>query len=165
MHTLLLDSKIRDWVLFPIFIACILVGLCCHFAMVLLTNPVILTDSEREVLRQKSILTRAARLRLNGSILTSARFNAKRASFCKIEIPQSMPSIPQTSIHMDNTVKMLLTTEFPRVVMSAIVGYFFNGYIICRGRCSLSEQTTNAKSPLFPFKWVPRHTPTECRTI
>ena len=128
MQAILLDGKIRDWVLVPIFLICLMVEMGRYFAIRLLTDRRVGVDENN---KNKNILVRAERLRKNGFILTRAKFNWKRAIFRNLEIPEVDPTLAQKG--SSNVFNTLVVSEFPKLVMTAIVSYFFTGFVVCQG--------------------------------
>lgn len=148
MHELLLDQKIRDWVLIPIFISCILVGLGRQYASLLLSKSTTVTSpkpQELEVQRAKMTLMRARRFRANAHVLTPDRFQAKQAMFNSDKngiiraVPEGEanggappPNPMQDPNMMANMTKQQLTSMGPQMAMMGFVSYFFTGFVICR---------------------------------
>lgn len=150
MHELLLDQKIRDWVLIPIFLSSLLVGLGRQYAASLLSKSTTISapkPQELLVQRAKFALARARRFRANSFVLTNSRFQQKRALFnapktgviCAkpvVEGEENQPAAPvnpmQNPDMMANMTKQQLTSMGPQMAMMGFVSYFFTGFVICR---------------------------------
>jgi hypothetical protein len=74
-QVLLLDSSIRDWVLFPILVVMILVGLVRHNITQLITSSPKMQPAD--VVRQQRILVRSTTLRNNRFLLSPAAFKSR----------------------------------------------------------------------------------------
>lgn len=73
-----LDSAIRDWVVIPIVIMVILVGMGRHYAQILLKSSPILTEGDLNEARFKQIIQHALRLRLSGRYLHNDAFQRRK---------------------------------------------------------------------------------------
>lgn len=58
---LLLDSSIRDWVVLPIVVMLVLVGIGRHYVNDLIKTVPVITDKEMNEIRYKQTLSKAAR--------------------------------------------------------------------------------------------------------
>jgi len=72
---LLLDSSIRDWVLFPILVVMILVGLVRHNITQLITSTPKMQPAD--VVRQQRILARSTTLRNNRYLIAPSAFKGR----------------------------------------------------------------------------------------
>lgn len=71
----MLDSSIRDWVLFPILLVMILVGLVRHYITLLITSSP--KPQQPQVVRQQRIIVRGATLRSNFALIPRQAFKSR----------------------------------------------------------------------------------------
>lgn len=146
MYELLLDCKIRDWVLLPIFFANLFVGLGRHFASALVVKSATTISprpDELKVKQQQNIVKHAMRFRVNCSILTPTQFKMRRALFnsptlgiLRVDVGDSDAPIPNPTrdfSKMEAGIKQALIQKGPELGMMGLVSSFFSGFIICRG--------------------------------
>ena len=139
MELLPLDPKIRDWVLLPMVLLSVLVGLGRHYATQVLASAAA-PKVDVDVHRAKEIVARAGRLRGQGWVLPPARFEARKALFNerktgllrakKDEPPPANPM--QDPAFMQNMMKQQLVTMVPQMGMMAFVSFFFSGFVLCK---------------------------------
>ncbi len=65
-HTLLLDTSIRDWVVIPMVILLILVGIGRHYVQILIKSKPVVNSSTIDEMRHKQVLMKAQAFRNNG---------------------------------------------------------------------------------------------------
>lgn len=148
MELLPLDPKIRDWVLFPMVLLSILMGIGRTYASQLATSasPAAKTLDD-DTHRAKQILARAARLRSQGWVLRDEVFEARRAEFNKKETgllrakkDEGPPPNPlQDPNMMNNMMKQQMLGMVPNMGMMAFVSYFFSGFVLCKVPFSLTS--------------------------
>jgi hypothetical protein len=137
LELLPLDHKIRDWVLLPILILSVLVGLGRQAANNLLTTRSTKLDVEGN--RPKSILQRSGRLRANANLLTPAVFQARKSLFDskktgllrpkKAADNAAQPNPLQNPDMMNQMMKQQVTQMMPQMAMMGFVSYFFSGFV------------------------------------
>lgn len=74
---LMLDPKIRNWVLLPIVLIMVLVGIGRSMVQVLMKSG---TKSDPEIVKHRQLLMRSGRLRSNGGYLTPRAFMMRKVS-------------------------------------------------------------------------------------
>ena len=140
MELLPLDPKIRDWVLLPILVLCVLVGMGRQAASNLLTSRP--TKVEVDVNRQKSILARSARFRGGAHLLTPGVFQAHKSLFDakktgllrpkKAADGAPAPNPLQNPDMMNQMMKQQVTQMMPQMAMMGFVSYFFSGFVAAK---------------------------------
>ncbi|ELR17292.1 Transmembrane protein, putative [Acanthamoeba castellanii str. Neff] len=138
---LVLDSRIRDWVLLPIALVMFLIA-------ILRNNISLLLHSERkpelQKVQERQTLIRASRMRLNGHKLPLASFLQRKAFFndaregvLVMEEEDSSASNPLANPMMDpmNMVDMMkknVTMLVPQLLIVGWVQYFFSGFVLVK---------------------------------
>lgn len=148
---LLLDSSIRDWVLIPILVVMILVGLVRHYITQLITSPP--KAQAPDVVRQQRILARAATLRANHVLVPRPAFRSRldwladvldRGVYVKAEEPKKpgegdMPknplSDPAQMDQMMDMAKKSMVSMVPQTVIMGWINYFFTGFVLSTLHC------------------------------
>ena len=77
---LLLDSSIRDWVVFPMLLMLLLVGMGRHYVQTVIKSVPTFTKSDIAEQQYKNVCMQCSYLRMNGNFLTEAAFSARRAN-------------------------------------------------------------------------------------
>jgi hypothetical protein len=136
---MLVDLLIRDWVLVPIVVVMILVGLARHHLTSLFNKPPVALVSK---LAESSAMVRARTLEQT-NILPLSAFDHRRlflmAAFKDLKYlsnkninaqnPMSDPQSMQSSIDM---MKNNMLMFIPQSLLMAWISYFFSGFIICK---------------------------------
>ena len=133
---LILDPSIRDWVVLPMVAIMILMGLCRHYASVMLKSA---QKMDVEELKQRQVLQRTSRLRMRGGMLPAESFNARKAYFCAKErgllnqaVKKSGTNPMLNPLGMVDSMKGNLVYMLPNMVMMGIISFFFQGFIILK---------------------------------
>lgn len=145
-QVLLLDSSIRDWVLFPILIVMILVGLVRHNITQLITSTPKMQPSD--VVRQQRILARSATLRNNRYLIDPTTFKNRLNWFTDIlgngdyvkkeeekpkgelDMPKNPLSDPNQMEAMMEQAKKSMVQMIPQTVIMGWINYFFTGFVL-----------------------------------
>jgi ER membrane protein complex subunit 3 len=168
-QSLFLDPALRDWVLIPIFIVMIMVGILRHYATLLLQSPP-RPEPLKAVREQSSLripvlmcrraLLRAQLLRNNAHHIPRSAFeNRKRflqAAFEKGEYlkdPENRGAPPPNPLtdpsgmdSMMNMMKSNMVMFIPQTVIMAWINFFFSGFVLR----SLPRESTDDEST-YPF--------------
>ncbi|EOR00822.1 UPF0347 membrane protein C.03 [Wallemia ichthyophaga EXF-994] len=145
--SLYIDDQIRDWVLFPITLVMILVGLLRHYVVQLLGGK----GKKQEVkgIREQRALMRSAMLRKNGGVLTPTAFFKrkqflieafKQGSYLKQAPPkdgeQQHPpnplNDPEQMDSMMDGMKKQMVMFIPQTVIMGWINSFFSGFILIK---------------------------------
>eukprot|EP01041_Mallomonas_annulata_P008512 gene8512-17551_t len=130
---LVLDPAIRDWVVLPMVLILIFVGMGRHYVQMLIkTDP----PMDLKDIRLRQTAFRAQRLRQNGSYINDEAYNMRKLFFIrkktgllreKVAGPKNPMSDPSG---MADMMKANMTFMLPNVVMMAFVSYFFSGFVL-----------------------------------
>ncbi|KAK9448976.1 integral membrane protein DUF106-domain-containing protein [Limtongia smithiae] len=146
---LVLDPSLRDWVLFPILLVMILVGILRHYITQLLQAPP--KQLELSAIREQQSLARGPTLRSNGQFIPPASFLSRKTyliksfregiflkdqeAFQKRDEPKP-PANPLTEPggmdQMMDMVKGQMVMIIPQTVLMSWVNFFFSGFILMK---------------------------------
>lgn len=139
---MLLDTGIRDWVLFPIMVVMLLVGIFRHHATVLLAST---SKTSLKALRERQALQRVSALCQNFESLPMASFTARKAQWIKhIDSEeflkdkgksgiQANPMMDPSSMDaMLEGMKGNMTMIIPQTLIMSWVTFFFSGFVLIR---------------------------------
>ena len=83
-YSLLLDGAIRDWVVLPMVIMLVLVGMGRHYVQQLIKSDPQFTEASMKELRQKQTLMQAGRMRMFAHVLNEDAVLMRRHYFLVI---------------------------------------------------------------------------------
>eukprot|EP00752_Nemacystus_decipiens_P012360 g10956.t1 len=133
---LVLDPAIRNWVVFPLMLMVILVGVLRHYITALLKAE---KPLEKEELTYKQTLTRAKRLRGNGRFICREAFSGRKGYFtAKEDGLLRKDDLPGQANPMANPDKMMGPMKSQmgfigtNMFMMAFTSYFFEGFVLVR---------------------------------
>src|ERR1044072_7121041 len=124
---LILDPAIRDWVVIPLVLMVILVGLGRNYSQILLKSTPVITESDLQEIRCKRILQQVLRLRMNGRFLNSDAFQRRKAYFIKKKTGVLREKTPSPGNPMSNPLAMVdmmkgqITFMLPNFAMMGLV--------------------------------------------
>ncbi len=131
-----LDTSIRDWVVLPMVLVVVLVGMGRHYVQQLLrSTPQLNSESHLQEVRNKQILSQAMRLRMNGSFLAPESFQTRKAYFIRKKTGLLREKTPPPVNPMSNPLAMMdmmkgnLTFMLPNIAMMGFVSNFFSGFV------------------------------------
>jgi ER membrane protein complex subunit 3 len=136
-NIVLLDPQIRNWVLYPIFIITLLVGLGRHYVTQLVKSE---HPAEAKKLKAINILSRSARLRTNARFIPPFAFKVRKEYLAEkkvgaLSIKQDGAQNPMMSGNSNMQMDMMkgqMTTMIPSILMMTFVNHFFSGYVISK---------------------------------
>lgn len=142
---LVLDWRIRFWVLLPISVACILMGLLRSSFVSLLIRP---HRVDLFKVRDAAALSRSSAFRRASRILHPAQVAARRSAFTASEGPLKIASTDKGSPlaalmnpeQIGNQVVGILSSTVPTVILGAWVRSMFGGFAVCRLPFPLSQR-------------------------
>jgi len=137
-RNLVLDTRIRDWVLIPIVVVMFLVAIVRHYITKLIN-----TDKKPDIatIKSRSTLTRARRFRANGSHIPLDGFRMRKAFFNAAETGQLSQKLPSSATPMNplmdpsslgDMMKKNMAMIIPQFLIMGWVNYFFSGFVIGR---------------------------------
>ncbi|GAA97395.1 uncharacterized protein L969DRAFT_87340 [Mixia osmundae IAM 14324] len=143
---LYLDPDIRNWVLIPITIVMLLVGLLRHYVVSLLNSPP--KPLPLKALREQRLLTRSNLLRTYANQLSPAAFQARKEALGQAlesgdylkappnpdgaSAPPNPLSDPAMMEGMMGGLKKQMVMMVPQTVIMAWINFFFNGFVLIR---------------------------------
>ncbi|KAK0540169.1 hypothetical protein OC835_000791 [Tilletia horrida] len=146
-QTLVLDSAIRDWVLLPITVVMILVGILRHNVTLLIDSPP--KKVSRQALREQRVLARAQVLRTNFFQLPPSAFAARKAFLADAlgsgaylqkadegaENGAATPGSPFDPSQMDGMMQQMMKSMVmmvPQTVIMGWINFFFSGFVLIK---------------------------------
>lgn len=139
---LVLDPRLREWVLFPILFVMILVGVARHYVTVLLqATPKV---EEAKKLREQQYLTYSQNLRQAAGNIPYDSFVARQSYLAEqfkagtyVSDPNAKPGMPNLSDPqgmdgMMNMMKGQIMTVVPQTIMMGWINAFFSGFVLMR---------------------------------
>ncbi|EPQ27461.1 uncharacterized protein PFL1_04999 [Pseudozyma flocculosa PF-1] len=144
-QSLFLDSAMRDWVLIPITIVMILVGVLRHNIMSLLNSTP--TKISAPALREQRIMTRAGALRQNYFNLVPSSYLSRRAyliesltngSYLQPKEQDEDPDAPKNPFEgggmdgMMDAMKKQMVMMVPQTVIMGWINFFFSGFVLIK---------------------------------
>ena len=132
---LLLDPAIRNWVVLPMVLIMVLVGLTRHFVQQLLKSDKQLDAAE---LKNRQTLQRAQRLRSHGHYLQRDAFSMRKSYFTAKETGVLRAKVAKGANPMMNPMGMVdmmknnMTFMLPNMVMMGVIGFFFSGFVLVK---------------------------------
>lgn len=142
---LVLDWRIRVWVLLPISLATILMSLLrVYISQMLFQRP----RTSVKKTRAASAIARANSLAASASSLHPTQFHARRAYLLsangplrKEDITSSSPlSVFMNPDNIGNQVASLISSLIPQMLLGAWVRYFFSGFAVAKLPFPLSQR-------------------------
>ena len=150
-----LDTQIRDWVLIPIMLVMVLIGVLRHYITLLLATP---PKTSLKSIREAQALNRARILKSSANAIPFFAFESRRKLLCKFidekkyvaaakqaegQDPVNPMSDPaQMDVMMDG-MKKNMAMMVPQMVMMGWVNYFFAGFVLStRHKCHVNRSQT-----------------------
>mmetsp|Transcript_31661 Transcript_31661/g.42886 ORF Transcript_31661/g.42886 Transcript_31661/m.42886 type:complete len:291 (-) Transcript_31661:269-1141(-) len=132
---LVLDPQIRDWVVLPMVMIMVLMGLTRHYVQQLLESDKAINIVET---KNKQTLMRANKLRMNGGFIPEESFNMRKSYMVNKENGLLRAKVPKVSMGMMNPtgvvdmMKKNILFVVPNMVMMTIISYFFSGFVLVK---------------------------------
>jgi len=134
---ILIDPQIRNWVLFPIFIITLLVGLSRHYVQQLIKST---NTSKIKKIKPLQILSRSNRFRQNAKFLPPFAFTSRKkylqtkkvGLLCQKQERAENPMMSGNPSFQMNMMKGQMTNMLPSILMMTFVSFFFSGYVISK---------------------------------
>jgi len=155
MEELLLDPRIRNWVLLPIMIVTFLVQALRHYVTeyMKLSSAQSQQETDPRKIYEKQLLLRARRLRTNANCIHSQAFRSRKGLFLnaesglltvesnkkKAEDPMSQLPMMNPMFAMD-MMKRNLAMVVPQLLIGALVNFFFSGFVAVKLPFSLPQK-------------------------
>lgn len=148
MPGILLDEKIRDYVLLPIFLVVVLTSaLRMNLAMMFKNEPKV----DMKEVKTNNMLTRCKKLKENANFLSDKAFKARKAYFIRKETgvlmkpPKQKDAMEQLAGGQDPSAAMgMLKNQMVFIVLQAALGYWvshlFAGFLVAKTPFALTFQ-------------------------
>jgi hypothetical protein len=142
---LTLDPQIRNWVVIPLIVITVFVGIGRRWLMQLLRPGAKKLDKDESTHRQ--MLGRAQKFRLNGKLLPPSSFASRKAYFTKKgtgllrkEVPAAGNPMMSNPSSMFDMMKGQVTFMVQNMLMMNFVGYLFSGFVLVKVPFSLTDR-------------------------
>ncbi|KAH0448461.1 hypothetical protein IEQ34_022261 [Dendrobium chrysotoxum] len=136
---LVLDTAIRDWVLVPLSVVMVLIGVLRYFVSKLLRSS---QTPDAKVVREGQLILRARNLRAAGGFIPVKSFRARRFYYTNEEngllhVPKGQAQNPQAQMFSDpnmamDMMKKNLSMIIPQSLTFAWVNFFFSGFVAAK---------------------------------
>ncbi len=135
-NRLVLDSSIRDWVLFPIVLVIFLFGILRHYVTIAMRST---RKNDVEKLAQAQTLRRAQIVRSNANFIPRQSFEKRKHFFNDAQKGALQKSIPAATLsamadpsNMMEMMKNNVVTVIPNAIILGWVSFFFTGFVIAK---------------------------------
>ena len=138
---IILDPSIRDWVVLPMVLVMVLIGLTRHYVQLLLKSK---KAMDVDQVQQMQTVQRSQRVRQNGKFLSASAFDMRKHYFCASEKEHGMKGIlrekpKSTAVNpmmnpngMMDMMKGNMAFMIPNVLMMGLISYFFAGFVLVK---------------------------------
>ncbi|KAL3568814.1 hypothetical protein D5086_028704, partial [Populus alba] len=136
---LVLDTAIRDWVLIPLTVVMILIGILRYFVSKLMQSQ---QTPDAKIVKEGQVVVRARNLRAGANFIPAKSFRARRAYFSNEEngllhVPKGQGQNPQAQMFSDpnmamDMMKKNLSMIIPQTLTFAWVNFFFSGFVAAK---------------------------------
>ncbi|CEI93761.1 hypothetical protein RMCBS344292_07988 [Rhizopus microsporus] len=146
LQRMILDPAIRDWVLIPIMIVMVLVGILRHHITMLITGTP--KTPQPKAIRESKALLRALRLRTFGNAIPQQAFEDRknylanafdRGEYLKNPAPSKETGAPPNPMTdpdmmegMMDGLKKQLTNMVPQMIIMGWINFFFQGFVVTK---------------------------------
>ncbi|KAJ0808722.1 putative integral membrane protein EMC3/TMCO1 [Helianthus annuus] len=136
---LVLDTAIRDWVLIPLSVVMVLIGILRYFVSKLMRTSQ-LPDSK--IIKEGQVIIRARNLRAAANFIPVKAFRARKVYYTNEEngllhVPKGQAQNPQAQMFSDpnmamDMMKKNLSMIIPQTLTFAWVNFFFSGFVAAK---------------------------------
>ncbi|CAH9082239.1 unnamed protein product [Cuscuta europaea] len=137
---LVLDTAIRDWVLIPLSVVMVLIGVLRYFVSKLMQSSSS-QSPDAKIVKEGQAIIRARNLRANANFLPAKSFRARRFYYSNEEngllVPKGQAQNPQAQMLSDpnmamDMMKKNLSMIIPQTLTFAWVNFFFSGFVAAK---------------------------------
>lgn len=138
-----LDTEIRDWVLLPLLLILLCVGLIRHYVTMILNSK---PSAKQDVTQVRNSQTAAycRQLMACAQFLPynslKSRVNKLTGGVLKEEVAQDQLAAAMDPNMMGNMMKQNITSVVPNILMMTIATNFFGGFVVARFPFALSSK-------------------------
>ncbi|KAL6845899.1 hypothetical protein ACP4OV_023347 [Aristida adscensionis] len=139
---LVLDTAIRDWVLIPLSVVMVLIGVLRYFVSKLMRSPVPSSTPDPKNVKEGQLVIRARNLRSNSQFIPAKAFKARKVYYTNEEngllhVPKEDAQKAQAAMFSDpnmamDMMKKNLSMIIPQTLTFAWVNFFFSGFVAAK---------------------------------
>ncbi|CAO2823594.1 unnamed protein product [Amaranthus hypochondriacus] len=136
---LVLDTAIRDWVLIPLSVVMVLIGILRYFVSKLMRT---FQTPDGKIVKEGQVIIRARNLRSSADFIPSKSFRARRIYYSNEEngllhVPKGQSQNAQAQMFTDpnmamDMMKKNLSMIIPQTLTFAWVNFFFSGFVAAK---------------------------------
>ncbi|KMZ62181.1 Transmembrane protein [Zostera marina] len=136
---LVLDTAIRDWVLVPLSIVMVLIGVLRYFVSKLMRSH---KAPDQKIVKEGQVVIRARNLKAAANFIPAKSFKSRKTYFTNEEngllhIPPGQAPNPQAQMFSDpnmatDMMKKNLSMIIPQTLTFAWVNFFFSGFVAAK---------------------------------
>ncbi|XP_042388467.1 ER membrane protein complex subunit 3-like isoform X3 [Zingiber officinale] len=136
---LVLDRAIRDWVLIPLSVVMVLIGVLRYFVSKLMRSY---QTPDRKVVKEGQVVLRARNLRAAAGFIPTKSFWSRRVYFTNEEngllhVPKGQAQNPQAQMFSDpnmamDMMKKNISMIVPQTLTFTWVNFFFSGFVAAK---------------------------------
>ncbi|KAK7197228.1 Integral membrane protein DUF106 [Novymonas esmeraldas] len=141
-QNILLDPSIRDWVLLPLFVIVLFMGVLRHYVMILMNSP-----SKPNMVRicNTNIQNYGRQLLGAGAVLSPDAFKHRAERMLNGMLKKELdPVNPMEMMNDPNLMMGMMKNQFmmmvPNIGMMMLVSYFFSGFVVAKFPFPLSQR-------------------------
>ncbi|KAL3338066.1 hypothetical protein AABB24_030316 [Solanum stoloniferum] len=137
---LVLDTAIRDWVLIPLSVVMVLIGVLRYFVSKLMKGSSQIPDPK--IVKEGQVIIRARNLRAGANYIPAKSFRARKSYYSNEEngllhVPKGQAANPQAQMFSDpnmamDMMKKNLSMIIPQTLTFAWVNFFFSGFVAAK---------------------------------
>ncbi|KAK9155433.1 hypothetical protein Sjap_002913 [Stephania japonica] len=130
---LVLDTAIRDWVLIPLSVVMVLIGVLRHFVSKLMRSNQTL---DAKMVKEGQVVVRARNLRAGANFIPLKSFRSRKENGL-LHVPKGQAQNPQAQMFSDpnmamDMMKKNLSMIIPQTLTFAWVNFFFSGFVAAK---------------------------------
>ncbi|KAE8674768.1 alpha/beta-gliadin A-III-like isoform X1 [Hibiscus syriacus] len=136
---LVLDTAIRDWVLIPLSVVMVLIGILRYFVSKLMRSSQV---PDPKIVKEGQVIVRARNLRAAANFIPPKSFRSRRVYFSNEEngllfVPKGQAQNAQAQMFSDpnmamDMMKKNLSMIIPQTLTFAWVNFFFSGFVAAK---------------------------------
>ncbi|XP_010422233.1 PREDICTED: ER membrane protein complex subunit 3 [Camelina sativa] len=136
---LVLDTAIRDWVLIPLSVVMVLIGILRYFVSKLMRSS---PTPDAKMVKEGQVVIRARNLKVGANFIPPRSFRTRRFYFTNEEngllhVPKGEAPNPQAAMFSDpnmamDMMKKNLSMIIPQTLTFAWVNFFFSGFVAAK---------------------------------
>ncbi|XP_075505548.1 uncharacterized protein LOC142542674 [Primulina tabacum] len=136
---LVLDTAIRNWVLVPLSVVMVLIGILRKFASKMMRSDQV---PDIKMVKEGQVIIRARNLRAAANFIPAKSFRARRFYFSNednglLHVPKGQAQNPQAQMFSDpnmamDVMKKNLSMFIPQTLTFAWVNFFFSGFVAAK---------------------------------